>query len=147
MEVNNKLKIAELQKITGHGTIDCLKALKRTNWDIQSAEKYLLQKIDNPIIIGKIREIYEDDSYPSLKDIINQPIKEKKQILKYMKDSKIEAVAPAIVTDIINPTNKVGELYFMTDGKYGWRSDVIYYVEKYDMQLPHEFIQHVLSGL
>lgn len=64
-----------------------------------------------------------------------------------MKGCKVEAVAPAIVTDIINPENRVGELYFMTDGKYAWRSDLIYYFEKYDMQLPFEFIQHALSCL
>ncbi len=33
----------------------------------------------------------------------------------------------------------------MSDGKYEWRSDVIYYVDKYDMELPDEFIQHVLA--
>ena len=33
----------------------------------------------------------------------------------------------------------------MTDGKYAWRSDVIYYVEKYNMSLLNDFIKHVLS--
>ena len=27
-------------------------------------------------------------------------------------------------------------------GKYGWRSDVTYYVEKYNMKLPQEFVDH-----
>ena len=62
-----------------------------------------------------------------------------------MKKCKIGAVAPAIVTDLINPQIRFGELYMMSDGKYGWRSDVIYYVEKYDMELPEEFVQHVLN--
>lgn len=97
------------------------------------------------IEIGQIREIYKDDKYPSIKDLINKPIKEKKKVIEYMKKCKIEAVAPAIITDLINPEIKFAELYLMTDGKYEWRSDVIYYVEKYDMELPEEFIQHVLN--
>lgn len=62
-----------------------------------------------------------------------------------MKGCKISSASPAIITDLIDPKIKIAELYSMNDGKYGWRSDVIYYVEKHDMELPEEFIQHVLS--
>ena len=62
-----------------------------------------------------------------------------------MKKGKVIAVAPAIVRDVLNPDVRLPELFLMSDGKYEWRSDVIYYVEKYDMALPDEFIQHVLS--
>lgn len=97
------------------------------------------------IQIGQIREIYKDDKYPSIKDLINKPIKEKKKIIEYMKKCKIIATVPAVVRDIVNPNNRVPELFLMSDGKYEWRSDVIYYVEKYDIELPEEFIKHVLS--
>jgi hypothetical protein len=97
------------------------------------------------IAIGEMREVYKDNKYPSIKDLIHKPIKEKEKVIKYMKECKITAVAPARVTDLINPEMKISELCMMTDGKYEWRSDVIYYVEKYDMELPEEFIQHVLN--
>ena len=97
------------------------------------------------IIIGHTCELDKDNKYPSIKELINKPIKEKEKVIKYMKKCKVVAVAPAIVRDIINPNNKIAELCLMTDGKYEWRSDIIYYVEKYDMELPEEFIQHVLS--
>jgi hypothetical protein len=97
------------------------------------------------IVIGQTREVYNDDKYPSIEELIGNPISEKNKILVYMKSCKISSVSPAIVTDVINPKNKINELYCMTDGIYGWRSDVIYYVEKYDMALPDEFVQHVLS--
>ncbi len=99
------------------------------------------------INIGGIREVYRDNNYPSIKDLINKPIKDKEKVIRYMKRCKITAVAPARVTDLINPEKKISELYMMTDGKYEWRSDVIYYVDKYDMELPEEFIQHVLSQI
>jgi hypothetical protein len=99
------------------------------------------------IIIGETKELDKDDKYPSIMELINKPIKEKKKIIEYMKKSQVIAVAPARVYDVINPDNKIPELFIMTDGKYGWRSDVIYYVEKYDMELPEEFIEHALNEI
>jgi len=97
------------------------------------------------IEIGQTREIYENDKYPSIMELINKPIREKEKVLRYMKKSEIVAVAPARLRDVINPENIIPDLFAMSDGIYGWRSDVIYYVEKYDMELPEEFVQHVLS--
>lgn len=97
------------------------------------------------IIIGQTCELDKDSKYPSIKELINKPVKEKEKVIEYMKKCKVVAIAPAIVRDLINPNNKINELCLMTDGKYEWRSDIIYYVEKYDMELPEEFIQHILS--
>ncbi len=96
-------------------------------------------------LIGLVRELDNDKNLPSLLDLINRPIEEKSKIVDYMKKGNIVAVAPAIVRDVINPEIRLPELFLMSDGKYEWRSDIIYYVEKYDMALPDEFIQHVLS--
>lgn len=80
-----------------------------------------------------------------MKDIINKPIKEKNKVVEYIKKSEVIAVAPAIVRDVLNPEIRLPELFLMSDGKYKWRSDIIYYIENYDMELPEEFVQHVLS--
>ncbi len=112
--------------------------------------EYALNKLkekEPPIIIGQTREIYKDDGYPSIRDLINQPIAEKQQILDYMKRCEIVAVAPGAPRDIINPDNKLPWLYTMSDDKYGWSSELIYYVEKYDMALPQDFVQYVLEKL
>lgn len=99
------------------------------------------------IVIGQTLEVYKDAKYPSIRDLINKPIKDKARIINYMKKCKVGAIAPAIITDIIDKETIIPELYMMNDGIYTWRSDVIYYVEKYDMELPEDFIQHVLSQL
>ena len=99
------------------------------------------------IIIGQTCELDKDSQYPSINELINKPIKEKKKVIEYMRKSKVIAVAPAIVRDVIHPEIKIPELFLMSDGKYEWRSDIIYYVEKYDMELPEEFVQHVLKQL
>ena len=97
------------------------------------------------VFIGETRELDRDNNLPSIKDLINQPIEGKSKIIEYMKKSEVIAVAPAIVRDVLNPEIRLPELFLMSDGVYGWRSDVIYYVEKYDMALPDEFVQHVLN--
>jgi hypothetical protein len=97
-------------------------------------------------MIGQIREIYEDDKYPSIKELINKPIKNKEKVIEYMKKSKVVAFTQGKTQDLINPSNEIDELSLMTDGDFEWRSDVIYYVEKYDMELPEEFIKHILSN-
>lgn len=96
------------------------------------------------IIIGQTFETDKDIQFPSIMHLINKPIKEKDKILDYMKNSEIIAASPAIITDVVNNKNKISELYIMTDGTYEWRSDVIYYVEKYDMELPEDFIKHII---
>ncbi len=97
------------------------------------------------ILIGEIRELLKNDKYPSIKELINRPIPEKEKIIHYMKKGEVIAVAPAIIRDVLNPEIKIPELYIMSDGKYQWRSDIIYYLENYDLELPKEFIIYVLE--
>ena len=97
------------------------------------------------IVIGRIME-NNGAAYPSIKSMINKPIRNKKAVLDYMKRAKVVAASPAILIDVISNRPINSELLCYSDGKYGWRSDVIYYVDKYDMQLPDEFIDHALRG-
>ena len=99
------------------------------------------------IYIGETRELDNDNRLPSIKELINRPIREKIKVIEYMKKCHVDAVAPAIVRDVLNPAIRIPNLFLMSDGTYGWRSDVIYYVEKYDMELPEDFVQHVLAKI
>jgi hypothetical protein len=47
------------------------------------------------IYIGETRELDNDNSLPSIMELINKPIKEKEKVLRYMKKCRIDAVAPA----------------------------------------------------
>jgi len=99
------------------------------------------------ILIGEIQELLKNDKYPSIKTLINKPMEEKEKVVQYMKRSEVIAAAPAIVRDVLNPEVKIPELLLMSDGKYQWRSDIIYYVEKYDLELPEEFVNYVLEQI
>lgn len=96
-------------------------------------------------VIGKYREIYNDHSLPSLKDNISEnPTPDKDLILKYLKSGKIVAVSPSFITDVISGKKTKNQLMMMTDGVFEWRSDIVYYFDKYNLKLPDDFINTVL---
>lgn len=95
-------------------------------------------------VIGKYREIYNNVNLPSVKDNINIRLENKDKILKYMKKFRPSSSAPAIVTDVISGEKLSISLDCSNDGVYAWRSDVLYYFEKYDLRLDADFVQHVL---
>lgn len=139
--------ILEVKKAAGYGVMPCLRALKRMDGNVQKAIKYLCENCEDTIQIGMIREICNDDAYPSIRDLINRPIAEKKKVLEYMKTSKADTVTHTALKDAINPNKSMPDLYMITDGTYTWSSAALYYFEKYDMELPEEFVQWALEHL
>ena len=102
------------------------------------------------LIIGKFKEAYQrayrDINLPYIKDMISaEAIEGKKKVLDYLKSAEIVAVSPSIPRDIITGERIPGDFCYYSDGKYSWRSDTIYYFERYNLRLEDEFIQHVLS--
>lgn len=96
-------------------------------------------------VIGKIKEI-NGENYPELRSLVGKPLKEKSRVLQYMKKAPVISAAAAAMRDALTGEFTGWELLVHSDGKYLWRSDVTYYVEKYDMELPGEFVQHILEG-
>lgn len=95
--------------------------------------------------IGAFKETYRNDHYPSILTAIHKeepPFKE--VVLNYLKNGKTCAVAPGKLRDVIDGTTDINSLACYTDGTYLWRSDVIYYFEKYNIDLPDDFISYVL---
>ena len=98
------------------------------------------------IILGKVKELYKGDELPSIKDMISgEPVAEKQTILEYLKNGRKGATAAGFATDVITGERIPGEFCCFSDGKYGWRSDTIYYFEKYNLKLNDDFINDVLN--
>lgn len=96
------------------------------------------------IIVGRIKENNGPD-FPALCSLIGKPMKEKTRVLHYMKTAPVISAAAAAMRDVLTEEFTGRELLVHSDGEYLWRSDATYYVEKYDMELPQEFIQHILE--
>lgn len=97
------------------------------------------------IYIGAFREIEENSAYPSIRESLSStPHPDKSRILRYLNNGHLHFASSGYHDDVINPTN----IEFIpnqsrTDGVYGWSDAAIYYVDKYNLILPDEFIQHM----
>ena len=84
---------------------------------------------------------------PSLKEnISNKPQEYEKEIIAYLSSGIGFVYSPGIVYDILSKDKKMIEsLVIFTDGVWDWPSDLVYYVEKYNVHLHNEFIEHMKS--
>lgn len=99
--------------------------------------------------IGFFRELKSgspDD--PSLKDSVRASGgRDEHKLVRYLQAGKVLMASPGIVRDVLDPqAGIIGPLEIRTDGAYAWRSDLAYYVEKYHVVLPAEFLAHVQTN-
>lgn len=89
----------------------------------------------------------ENGNLPSLKDnISNSPIEEKQKILSYLKNKNyIKAVSPGTNFDIFTNDRIMGDYLLYSDGEYVWDFRIVYYFEKYNLNIGPGFIKHILS--
>lgn len=84
--------------------------------------------------------------FPSLKDSFYESEYEgQSKIVDYLKSGQTHMVGMGKTYDVLTGEEIEHEILFMDDGKYSWISTLIYYVEKYNLRLPHEFEEYVLA--
>lgn len=99
------------------------------------------------IWIGQFKENYNDERYPSiLAAIHDEPPENKAKILRHLKNGFPAAMAPGYLYDKIDGSTLIPNPTCYHDGTYAWRSDLIYYYEKYNVDLPEDFIKHALKN-
>ena len=64
-----------------------------------------------------------------------------------MKKCEPIAYSPSLIYDALDPTVRLPPIQMVGDDVYRWPTYVPYYVEKYDMALPQEFVDHVLRKI
>jgi len=101
------------------------------------------------IVIGKFRENYNDDKYPSIFEAIRkEPPEDKARVLMYLKSGTVGAISPGYLHDYVsNIKAAIRNPVCYNDGVYAWRSDVVYYYEHYNIELPEAFIKHALQKI
>ena len=73
------------------------------------------------------------------------PYEHKNEVISYMKTSGKEKCVCGLAYDVVTG-EVIGTRKIIHDNKYSWTSYLIYYIEKYNLKLNDEFIQHVLSN-
>ena len=98
------------------------------------------------IVIGKYDEFAPGMGFPSLREHSQKdPYKSKAAVLKHLRNGTVHMVTASKVVDVLSGEETNIELVFMNDGKYSWSSKIPYYVEKYNLKLPIDFEEHILS--
>lgn len=102
--------------------------------------------------IGFYKELIEEfdpdlaRDYPSMADnFASSPYPEKDAILAYLRSGSLEAIAGNQSTDVFTGESTGIPGSVRSDGTYRWGGDLAYYVDKYNLRLPDEFVNHVLS--
>lgn len=69
----------------------------------------------------------------------------KYSVLSYMDHCPIVLSARMTVDDEIDPSLDPIPVMYFTDGSWIWSAEVYEYVQRHDMELPSEFVTHVLA--
>lgn len=96
--------------------------------------------------VGYFRELLHDDSEaPSIHDAVRiEPHPEADRILAYLQSGIGLSGAGRYVLDVLDPKPRgIAPLSQKTDGVWLWMSDLAYYVAKYHVALPDEFLAHM----
>lgn len=101
------------------------------------------------IYIGSYDEITPNKGYPLMKNSMNdRKYNSQDKIVSYLRRGKMIMVAAgASKPDVFTGEPIKGESGILSDDVYAWSSSLPYYVEKYNVKLPDDFEQHVLSTL
>ncbi len=70
---------------------------------------------------------------------------DKEAIIQYLKKGTVDIAASGSAIDAITGEKIKGEYVGMNDGTYHWWSTTVYYVERYGLRLPENFVRHVLE--
>lgn len=95
--------------------------------------------------IGFFKELSYGDNSESILELVNKgDLSIIDSICNYLKNGVILMVSPTIVMDEISEEKKsIGTLCIQTDGIWVWPSDLAYYVERYNLLLPSEFVDNI----
>ena len=108
----------------------------------------------NRKFIGRYQEFYSDrvdrkyvESLPKLADqIVDAPIEHKDEIISYLNGGKVGLASSAFSHDVFTGEQLRVREQTRHDGVYEWGEDLAYYVEKYNIRLPQDFVDHILAS-
>lgn len=106
----------------------------------------------NPKLI-KLLEIFDDeDSMENQAKLLRNNIQDgeindKEKVIAYLKSGQMILFRPEIVPDVLSKDEVwIGNTSIYSDGVWIWKEYLIHYLEKYNIQLPSEFIFHAKSN-
>lgn len=98
------------------------------------------------MILHFFKEYGAEDAPSMLDSCENLPYPGKEKIIRFLNDKgTVTIVSTQLPFDRITGERISGELYSKQFSDFIWCSDLAYHVEKYNLRLPKEFEDYVLS--
>ena len=109
----------------------------------------------NRKFIGRFQEFYSDkvgrdyvETLPKLIDqVSDEPIENKDKIISYLNSGEIGLACSAFSHDVLTGEKLKIREQTRHDGVYEWGEDLAYYVERYNVRLPQDFVDHILGSV
>lgn len=93
-----------------------------------------------------VKSITLDDC--SFNDLADVEIADKTRVVEYLRANELVAMCAGWMTDRVTGKQVAGwRPNFRTDGVYAWGESLAYYVARYNLELPPEFLAHIYSRL
>lgn len=85
---------------------------------------------------------------PSLREAIaSTPQSHESSIVHYLKSGKLLIGSPGVVRDVLDSAvGMISAPHILTDGVYAWPAVLAYYVERYHVQLPSDFLANMSAN-
>lgn len=91
-------------------------------------------------------ELQPGYNHPKLTDSMESgPYPHKEEIIHFLLNGNIEFVRVSRVRDVFTGEYIPTEVRVMQDGDYCWSNVLAWYVDKYNVRLPREFEEYILS--
>jgi hypothetical protein len=100
---------------------------------------------EQPQPLGYFRELAEGGPEdPSLADAVaDTPQQHESELAAFLRAGSVLATTSKWVSDVLSgDPAPVAQLETRTDGDWFWPADLAYYVERYHVRLPDEFVAH-----
>ena len=93
----------------------------------------------------EFRELGGGANAPSLKDVCSLvPLPDRTEVVKYLSSAPPFVACPGVEGDVLDPSVRTaGPLHILTDGEWEWPALLAYYVRKYNIELPQDFLDHI----
>lgn len=104
--------------------------------------------------IGDYQEFYSDgvdrsyvETLPKLADCVSDtPVEHKDEIISYLNGGEVGLACSAFSHDVFTGEQLGIREQTRHDDAYEWGEDLAYYVERYNVRLPQDFVDHILAS-
>lgn len=93
------------------------------------------------------QELEPGENFPKMKDSLEaKEYPNKEKIKKFLRNGTVEFAQHSMAKDVFSGERIPDEVLVLSDGDFFWSSELVWYVDKYNLRLPKKFESHILNS-